>query len=403
MEEAPRVVTAVRDAFASVINGLPTDVARAVDLSKALAINAKLGWQIMKLVYETDPFVAAQYMPGERSIEKFLDAAAARQVSPAVIDAAKDAMREFQRLVRVHAGDREGLDMLATGCAGREVRSSCLDYRKAAFTGNSFTFGVYARVQLASSFVFPAEDESRFNLLSVRGFVELRRLRPNVSWPIQTAYLMSEDGSNQPTMNRTPLDPTDQDEPAAGVPILRKFSTHPESEVRRVFQPNRVIRDELVAGGVGKRAVVNCLLGEVLWNMPGRYRTDSNHDWGVASRIRTPCEVLILDQFVHRDVFGPVSPRAEVFSDLTESAGFHLGQRADDRLDLFERVEFLGQGLSGIRTPELPQYVDLADHVLGRVGLKSDVFDVYRIRIEYPPLPTTVAMMLDLPAAPEMR
>ncbi|MGD8451207.1 MAG: hypothetical protein PVJ57_05260 [Phycisphaerae bacterium] len=403
LNDTPAVIARVKDAFADVVRGLPKDIERANELSKTLGVSTKLGWQVTRLLYESDPFVAAQYVPGQNSVKKFLAAAAGLNVDASVIAAAERAIEEFDRLVQTHADNRESFDMLAAGCAARVVESSYLDYRKAAFVGSSFTWGVHARVQLATAFVFPAEDQTRFNVLSVRGFVELRRLRPSVSWPIQTSHLLRADGGNEPTMNRTPLDVIDEADPVAGVPLLREFSTHPLSEVRRVFAPNDIIRDELVGGEIGKQGVVNCLLGEVIWNLPGRYRSEQNREWGVGAKVRTPCEVVILDQFVHRDLFGPVSPRPKVFSDLTETASLYVDQRADDRMDLFQRVEFLGRGLSGIRTPEMPDYVDLASYVMKRVGLDSEMFEAYRVRIEYPPMPISVMMLLDLPAEPGTR
>jgi hypothetical protein len=49
----------------------------------------------------------------------------------------------------------------------------------------------------------------------------------------------------------------------------------------------------------------------------------------------------------------------------------------------------------GLSRPELCRYA------FERLGWDAERFDVYRCRVEYPVLPSTVVMQFELPAAPE--
>ena len=66
-------------------------------------------------------------------------------------------------------------------------------------------------------------------------------------------------------------------------------------------------------------------------------------------------------------------------------------------MELLESVMYLGQGLSVLPTREVPRYVELARYATDRLGWDADRFDVYRCRIEYPVMPSTVVLRFDLP------
>ena len=401
MDDASAVLAGLQDAFANVINALPEDFAHANELSKTLGVSNKLAWQIRRLVYETDPLAAVQYIPGHSSIRKFLHAVAALRVQHELIASAEQAIREFERLVRTHADSREAFDILAAGCASRMVERKHLDYRKASFTGNSFSWGVHARIQLVTAFVFPSPDDARISTVSVRGFCEFRRLRPSLSWPIQTARLVDEGGKVQPTLKREPLEPQDGADRVAEVPLFPSFCTRPTPEVRRVFPPDGSVRDELVAGDVGKTGTVDCLIGEIVHGLGPRYACGESREWGVGAHVRTPCEALLIDQFIHRDLFGPVTPKLSVFNDvLAPNAALPPAMRVADQLPVFEAVQSLGRGLRNVRVPEFPRYGELVDFVLQRMNWKAEQFDGYRVRIEYPPVPMSAMMHCDKPPPP---
>jgi hypothetical protein len=69
-------------------------------------------------------------------------------------------------------------------------------------------------------------------------------------------------------------------------------------------------------------------------------------------------------------------------------------------MEPYESVTYLGKGPSVLYTADVPRYPELANYAFERLGWDGERFDVYRCRVEYPVLPSTVAMVFDLPEAP---
>jgi hypothetical protein len=59
-----------------------------------------------------------------------------------------------------------------------------LSYRQAAFEALSYVWGVHARVALRIDVLAPSADPAMWDIATIRAFVDLRRVRPNVSWRI---------------------------------------------------------------------------------------------------------------------------------------------------------------------------------------------------------------------------
>jgi hypothetical protein len=159
--------------------------------------------------------------------------------------------------------------------------------------------------------------------------------------------------------------------------------------------------DEVMPGPAGERGAFDCVAAEVWRNHGECYRSAHDWIWGTSKCVRTPSRVLILDQLIHEDVFGAIDPKLYVYRDLDHGGPRPpLPQRQRDRIPVFESVERLGRGLAGIRTPHVPRYVELVGDVLAALGWDATRFDVFRAQMEYPPVPTTVAMEMPLPERP---
>ena len=62
----------------------------------------------------------------------------------------------------------------------------------------------------------------------------------------------------------------------------------------------------------------------------------------------------------------------------------------------------MGKGPGALYTGDFPKYPDMGRYVFDRLGWDAARFDVYRCRVEYPVLPSSVVMefaLRDTPAA----
>ncbi|MFH1749246.1 MAG: hypothetical protein ABIG44_19620 [Planctomycetota bacterium] len=401
-EHARNALLRIKGAFVEIIDALPGHITRPRELSKALKIDTKLAWKVAKVAHGADPFAAAQYIPGAAANKAFLESAAAQGVPATRIHEAEAALEEFERLVDLHAGDRPTLEMMLLSYAREGRAQADLAHRKAAFAANSYIWGVRASTHLKADFVHPAAEIGRLDFVTLRGFVGLRRIRPNVPWVIDRARLANDDGTLRRRPIRQPLDPAgDTADGSAEAPLVREFCSKPLPVFRRVEAPDGFMEDELAPGEVGNTGAVTCITGEVLHNAASQYSTE--HDrWAThAVRMRTPCEELLFDLLVHEDLFGPLKPDLAVYSELAGGPPvLPIESRERDRLATWEWVEYLGKGPAVVHTPHVPRYAEMIRYTLDKLGWDGKRFDVYRVRMQFPIIPTSVLVTYELPEAP---
>jgi hypothetical protein len=393
--EAESLLTEIRDLFSSLIQDTCGSVSGAHEVADRLGIHRKLGWQIWRVAYGVEPFLSARYMPSKRGIETWLTAAARQDASEERLRHVREAAERFERLIADHAGDREMLEMLFDSCSSRVDEETDSRWRKQAFIGNSYVLGVHAKALISAAFLHPSEDREGFiDMARLHGLVDFVRTRPQVRWPLaQTTVQGGEQHGDGP--KRTPLD----DSISAGdstVPLLPRFCSQPLPEVVRQPGEMGLVDDILEPGPVGQRGVATIMTGEMLRGLGSKYREKEGERALFGVGVRTPVEVLVVDQFVHHDVFGDIERRLKVFSELISP----IARAEHDRLTVSERVQHLGRGLSRIHTAEAANYSEMVRYVFERTGWNAADFDVFRVRMPYAPLATSVMVENDLLPSP---
>ena len=399
-DDARRALHGLRGALREVIDRLPSGpIVRASQLAGALDLDARLAWKIWKVIGLQDPFAASQLVPGRAGIRIFLRAANRHKVGEDVLKSVDAAFGEFQRVMKSHAGDRRSFNaMLAGHATGNELRAD-LEHRKGVFHHLSFLWGVQARTHLSSFIVRASEDRQGYSdIVTLRGFVDLRWIRPNVSWRVRRMSTIDNFGNVRTDFGRQPLSPVPEGErDGAEVPLLREFCSQPPPELR---VPDNFPADmwyQLVEGAVGNSGSLTCLLGEIGRGVEPYVRSEYYPHLVFAAYPRTPAETLIFDLIIHRDMLGRLNPTAHMFGDLF-NRGFNDPPSEVDRLPLGEKVEFLGSGADAVNAAEVPRYPEMARFALDRVGWPESEFDVYRLRVPYPLIPTRLEIAQEFPA-----
>ncbi len=220
--EASEVMTEIRSLFASLIEQGCGRVNSAQDVSEGFGIHRKLGWQIWKVAYGEEPFLAATFMPRPRAIRTWLDAAARREVPKDLLQRIEGISDSFERLIEAHAGDRDVMDMMLESCSSPTDEKADLRWRKQAFTGNSYVLGVHARVLLAAAFLHPsAGREGYFDIARIHGLIGLVRTRPDLRWPIAQTVMITADNEELAPKRECLLDGSPIE--ATRVPLLPEF------------------------------------------------------------------------------------------------------------------------------------------------------------------------------------
>ncbi|MCI0674602.1 MAG: hypothetical protein L0Y42_02370, partial [Phycisphaerales bacterium] len=308
------------------------------------------------------------------------------------------AVDQLQAFVKAHAGDRSAFGSMISGLKHNGSGNVDLQQQRAAFKAQSHIWGIQARTQLSCGIFQPsANDPSRGDALALRGLIDLKRFRPDARVTIARSFAADNDGQVRHPFTRQPIDP--EGITAHGIPLLTEFSTHPAPRFESIPGVDGDVTLEIEGETVGNQSRVTCLTGDLIRNALTRYRDEHNFCEVVLAFVRVPCEVLIHDVLVHEDMYGgPMSPRVHVYSNVGGEA--KALPKEVDRLPLRETVMYLGRGLTALATPDVPRYVEMVDYAMRRHGWDGKRFLVYRCRVEYPVMPSSVVVRFDLPIRP---
>ncbi len=392
-EDIASCVPGIQDLIAQVLESLCEEgEAGITTISERLGVHRKLAWQLRSVAYSPDPFRAAGFMPSRASFDTLISALKTRGVAPGMIAGLRDGVDSFDRIVAAHAGDRKNLEMLleSHGTGAREPADT--KWREKAFQGNSFIWGAQAKTQLSISILSGSQSKPGWiDIAQIRGLIGLRRVRPNVHWLVSQSVVLDDSKAVRP-LQRTPID-EESARDMGGVPILPEFCSQPLPRLRRRPMDQGLLHDELLPTPVGSAGQQTVFTGELIRELAPAHATPQNRRAHFGAVVRTPSEVFLMDHFVHRDLFPGVERELAVFGELNSPVTLD----DEDLLPVSETIEYRGLGARVARTPDVPRYVELLRWTFGRLGWNAQEFELYRVRLAYPPMPASVVIRHDLP------
>jgi hypothetical protein len=92
----------------------------------------------------------------------------------------------------------------------------------------------------------------------------------------------------------------------------------------------------------------------------------------------------IIHEILKQDRNAPREVR--LYANLVDPARFADGQL----LPIFESVEMLGSGEEVVHTPDIPRYGEMARYLFERLGWDARQIELYRLRLQFPPMPSAV-------------
>jgi hypothetical protein len=378
----------IRELSRAIIESICGSEARAKDVSDRFGLHAKLGWQIWH-VANSEPLAGYRFLPNPHGLAIWRRAGEAQGVPADLFERLEVAVKLLADSVALHAGDEAMFDMLVDSQAEASSEDAEIKWRKQAFLGNAFTFGVRAKCLLNTGILFPDARLQTFSIVRLTGLIDFVRTRSGVRWPISNTIVQHYDGS-EPTIKREALYPQEGGTP---VPFLTPYCTKPLPQIERRSDGERVY-DELLAGAVGLTGASTVYIGEILHEIGPTYGSTENEAAHFGSGIRTPAELLISDHIVHKSLFPNVERELRVYSELISP----MAHDDVDRLSVSEQLQFLGHGLHRTRTADVPRYAEILMDAFQRIGFDPNDFAVYRIRMKYPPIPTSAMVWHLLPA-----
>ncbi len=398
--DATSVLADCRAALSGVVNALPGAVQRPQDLARTLGIDKKLAWRIMNVIQSTDVFEAAQHLPGKSGVRIFLNAAGKLGAPEEVMGSVVEALEGYQRLVKVHAGDKASLELMLSSHVRQGRQRIDLEQRRAAFRANSYIWGIQTKTLFRTYLLHPSDDGDLFDFVSLRGLVDLRRIRANTPWVIHKTKVVDDDGQPRRSVWPELLDPSagDEDDPEA-VPWLPRFCSTPLPQVRRLAVGGSHVHYEIMSDSVGNTGLSTCILGSAVRSAAPRYCEPNNDCVELVVRAHLPAERLMFDQIVHRDLFGDHEPKLTVYGELTGETPPRSMDAARQELPVVESAMFIGEGPAAMHATGIPRYTEIMEFAFQQMGWDARDFLVYRVEMQYPPIPTAIVLGTPLPEA----
>lgn len=376
----------------SVIDAIPGGPHRPQELSRVLAISKDLSSRTLNASSKKDPLAVAYLMPGPASLRRLLRAASKKNVSSELIHEAESAIRQFERLIHVDAGDRISLDGIISSWLPDARERFETGNKQAVYRGMAQLKGVMAEVGVTTAIVHPSDDGETLDGVWVLGSVGLRRIRPGP--PIHFSSGQVESSAKwkpKLTLDR---------KSASGLEglMLEEFCSSPIPQID-VRHEGSAMHYTLNGIASGPSSAVDIYVAEMTPGCMRRYNTDeSPRLCGPSSSVTTPVETLIFDVLLHEDVFPGCEPTLRVY-DTALGGSVDINDRARDidRLDVSESIEYLGWNAATFRATEIPRYTEIIAHACKKMGWDERKFRGYRCRAQYPVYSSQMSMVFEPP------
>ena len=387
-----KAISVARDAYSRIIEEKCPGSKAVTAVSSAFGIHRKLAWQIIKVAYAEDPFVAAKHMPSSKSIAVWIQAVESCGIDEGLVESVRQAEVRFQDLINTHASNKSEFDILVESSSSVNDAQTEIRWRQHSYAGNSFTWGAHCRVLMAMCILMPSDDrEDHFHMAQIRGLMGYSQTRPDVSWLVNQSVAVDDDVQHESGMQREALDPVAA-KACNGVPVIPEYCSDPMPELVRSKTHDGMMQDEFVSSGVGLQGQRTLVTGEILRNIAPTYARPNDKVAHFGTAVRIPAEMLHFDMYVRAGLFGKVERELRVFSDIASSVAF----KDSDALCVSDTITKLGMGLTLAQSPDLPGHHGLTRSIFDRLAIDPVEYELYRIRIAYPPMPTTVMMKHEL-------
>ncbi len=392
-------VNALRSSLAELLAQVRGDPSQPQEIARRFGLDKTLTWKISRVICDDDALAAAVHVPGRASVRALVDAlakdGAGREPTSRVIEA----MDRFESFVETHCGDRSTFEVMLGGAAGGMSRRRAEAQRKTFYQGASAIWGVQARVHVSLHFAAPnAQIPDRLDLAVIAGFLDFRRLRPDVAWTVAAMATLIDQGAPVPHQDIRPMDPALK---PGDAPLLAEFCSRPLPVLRPNTRRKNITRYELAEGPIGITAAADCITGWIARGEVNRYRAPDDRLGEHIVRLSTPVTVLYHDLYVHRDLAFAMRPTIHIYSDLPGGPIYPIDGVDRGQLPVTEEIVDLGTGPPSVAAADIPNYGRMVATAVASLGHSPSDFRGFRFRMKYPPIPAQAVYRYELPEPPD--
>jgi hypothetical protein len=387
-EEVNSAVHELRGALLDLVSSVGCDPNKPQDISRQFGLDKSLTWKVSRVVAANAPDEALVHMPGDSAFEIFITAMERKGAKRNLVRRTRDAIQSFQKIVDAEVGDRPTLAIVLDALASRNGERLA-NSRRQAFRGNSGIWGVQARVRYNTIVLWPnSEDPSMVDVVQINGWIDFRRIRSDVRWPL---FQVGSFRNGESVDGELPIDP---DTKPHGPTLLTKFcgENMPDISVR----PADVGRGEvyeLGPGPIGNSGLFSCFCGSVHRKLGARYASVPGETADFMAGVAAPVEWFVFDLVVDRRLDFASTAKFACYGSMHTSPTTLLPHH---QLPIPPVESDLGRFPPVMSSSLVSNYADVMDYSFGQLGLDLKDFAARRWAVEFPVYPSTVVVTCPL-------
>ncbi len=380
----------------SSVPGNPMDLPGVMD---TLGLTRTLAWKVLRLSRGEDVLAAAEHLPGQDGIAIVLRAASSAGARQADIEAVRQSTDRLYSMVGEHASSLPELRRLIQGLGANRHERTDLLQRRAAMEANSQIWGVRAAVEYRADIVIDRDTSStcdRCDRAFIKGFVDLVRANEDSRFEFLRTY-------NARSMSDSEPYPTDSlsifpEQESEGVSFIRASSSNPLPPVSRRTWADSSESFDLLPGSVGKSGATTVMLGQMMPSFVYRRATARVPAFHQMIRLVTPVELVCVELIVQRSIYQEFTPTVRLYDMMRAHLPIANEYNIEPpRMNTDVRITAMGSADKVPPILEVPGHAEMLRSVYERLGCRPEDFDVWQVRLRYPPLPTTMICGFELP------
>lgn len=357
----------------------PTDVAARFGLNKSVAS------RLLKALRTQDAAAALGLLPGPEALRSLL--AAAEGSDADVLRRARDAVDEFDRLVRMELGGLDGLAAILSESIPELRERFELGHKQSAYRAMSNLMGLSAEVNALTLILWPnADDPDRLDAVNLHTLSGVRQRRPGCSLDFSHRFF-TPDPSAYRLRTIDGAVPGD----ARGFIVWARTSI-PEQRVSVVAHETHQLLSVDIGPlhGDGHDLMLATVQRRAHFARPQTPGRTS----GVGLTVDVPTRLGVVEVLMPPGVWAGRVPRT--FTHVLGSRGAvdpNDPTRASDEIRLYEKVEVIDW--QSLRIAEVHDHPGAVELVSDRIGVDARALSGFRVRSSYPLVGTQLS--LDFP------
>ena len=369
---------------------------RPVDLEKALCVDLKLAWKLTHIAQSGDPFACVRHLPGPLGIKITAKAATKCGVPRDTVTQMIAAMSFAQEVGLKWAGNKRAFELLSANLSTAQDGRFISEHRRKLYEGGMHVWGMRASTAFRVDVIAPDARGKHVDCITVRGFVDLERLRFDASWRLESAAVIDDVGKLNTRRTLTPLEPCPSSQPPFLIPSLCSAAL-PQLRPSMLGKMQGL---ELGEGEVGRASVATVVHGCCMRRIQPIGNSAGHSGIFQVFRLRTPSEAQVMVFAVHRSLLADgVQPDATVYSDLNAAPERSMQYSLGDRLHCGVELARLPKGIASVRVDGVPRLAAFLEDRMWGLAWDPSEFVVFRAEVNFPPIPSSLALEVPQPGA----